>query len=263
MELYEKKDATGNKTGEVAYYDARAFRQAMIAHGGDEAAAIASLQELSDSEVGNRRDFMQMVVGGYRNGKNKVSWLSATTQERFNRGLSNIDWRLEAKLGREVDASEAAIISEINAGKYEAKRISELDPDELSRMIQILRDDNVRKYIGQEKLDKVRDKIITAQSSELYRDGIKDRERSLMDTLASYLYLGENDNPDESTLRDIETHHWQVTETDADGRSYRVWAPPRSSGAIVSDVDSAAPNVYSWKRQDDIGPSGTGRRPPR
>ncbi|MBP9667680.1 hypothetical protein KBD87_02650 [Candidatus Saccharibacteria bacterium] len=251
MELIEGKNGQPDK-----YYDAAAYRAAKQSGG-------PLPTELDTDEVSRRRDMLQMVVAGYKNGKNKVSYFSNTLQERMNRGLSSA--RYSPEVGRELTFSESAILSESKQGKYEAERFATADPDELSRMVQALRDPEYRKLIPREKRDNIRAKIIEAQSSNQTRHRIKDRERGLMNVVAAYLELGENDNPaDIEEVREMENFYYEEKRTDDSGDFYvRVPASRAGDpGVRRAEASTKAPNVYSVKRQDDIRPSGVGKYPP-
>jgi hypothetical protein len=237
--------------GEPIYYDARKYREAKRSGGPLPPALTAE-------EVSTRRDTLQMVVDGYKKGRNKVSWFTNTMQERVNRGLSNIDVRAENAVGRELTASEAAILSEIQQGKYEGSRIAAMDPDELSRMVQSLRNPELRRALTEGQRQLVTDAIRDAQTSEQTRFTIKPRERGIMNAVATYLELGERDNPptiDEQ--RQLENIYYEVIQRDGD-KEYSVRVPAGTPGARQVWAASAAPTEYSMDRQDDIAPTGKG-----
>lgn len=255
------KDANDNiitdANGEPIYYDAQSYRAAK------RNGTLDQLQALDKSEVSRRRDMLQMVVGGYRNGKNKVSYAANTLLEKMNRGLSTTEYNKDLK--RDLLFSESAILTESRNGKYEAERFATADPDELSRMIQVFREPLLRKQVTPEQRQKILEKISEAQTSELTRTRIKSRERGLMNVLASYLEL-EGDNPDQSQLLEMESSYYEQLRDDGNGNQFYVRVPATMAGepgVRRMETSTMAPNVYDYTRQDDIGPSGVGLRPPR
>jgi hypothetical protein len=250
MELVEGQNGEPDK-----YYDAASYREAK------KNGTLDQLQALSSDEISSRRDLMQMVVSGYRNGKNKVSYFTATMQERMSRGLSSA--RYSEELDRDMTLSESAILGEAKMGKYEGERVTTMDPDELSRMIQVLRTPKYRDQLTSKQKQSILSKITEAQTSNQTRHRIKDRERGLMNVLASYLEIPEGVQPTEEELRKIENSYYEVTKQDDDGSSYNVRVPANTPDAVKVEIDVKAPNVYDTSRQDDIAPSGSGLNPPR
>lgn len=250
MELVEGVDGQPDK-----YYDAAAYREAK------KNGTLSQLQTLNKDEISSRRDLMQMVVGGYRNGKNKVSYFTATMQERMNRGLSSA--RYSEELDRDMSLSESSILGEARMGKYEGERVTNMDPDELSRMVQVMRTPEYRDQLTSQQKQSILSKINEAQTSNQTRHRIKDRERGLMNVIASYLELPEGDQPAIDELREIENFYYEAVRIDDNGAEYRVRVPPGTPGATKVEIDVKAPNVYDYTRQDDSGPSGSGLNPPR
>lgn len=252
METDDNGEPIYGADGEPVYYDSNAYREAKRNN-------TPLPPPLTKEEVSDRRDTIQMVVAGYRNSKNKLSWMSSTLQESLNRGISMVNPADEAAVGRPITTSEASMLSEMRASKYDAERIANMDPDELSRMTQALRDEKFRHLIPAEKLSKVTKAITQAQSSEILRDRIKPRERGIMNVLAQYLELGDAPNPPDDVRREtIENWYYEVTRQDENGKTYDVRVPYGTEGATKKWVDVAVPTEYNDKRQDDIKPSGTG-----
>lgn len=248
MELVEGQNGQPDK-----YYDGVAYRDAIRT-------GSPLPQALSAEEVADRRDLLQMVVGGYRNGKNKVSYFTNTLQERVNRGLSISSYN--ADLGRDLTFAEAAILTEARQQKYDPNRITNMDPDELARMAQLLRNPNFRKQMTDQQRTSIISSIVQAQSSDQTRHLIKDRERGLMNIVASYLELPPDTNPPIDELRDIEQNYSYVEREDDNGVKYSVRVPRGTPGALQTKVSVEVPNVYSYKRQVDQV-SGTGLMPDR
>jgi len=246
MEMVEGKNGQPDK-----YYDAVAFRQAKRTGGPLPA-------ELTESEIGDRRDLLQMVVGGYRNGKNKVSYFTNTLQERMNRGLATA--RYNDDLGRDLSFSETAILTESKQQKYDPNRITSMDPDELAHMVQALREPGFRKQLSEDQRSAIVKKIVEAQTSDQTRHLIKGRERGLMNIVASYLELPPDSNPPITELQEIEQYFYEVERTDESG-TFTVRVPRGTPGARRVKAPVEAPNVYDYTRQVDQV-SGTGLKPP-
>lgn len=250
MELVEGANGQPDK-----YYDGAEYR-AWVASGKQGQAP----KELTSEEIGERRDLLQMVVGGYRNGKNKVSYFTATMQERMNRGLSSA--RYSADLGRDMSFSETSILGEARMQKYEGGRITGLDPDELAHMAQVLRDPKFRDQLDTKQRSSIVEKIVQAQSSNQTRHLIKDRERGLMNIVASYLEIPQGENPSENELKEIEKFFYEVDRFDENGEKYSVRVPKGTEGARRVEASVKVPNVYDYSRQNDYV-SGAALEPPR
>jgi hypothetical protein len=246
MELVEGENGQPDR-----YYDGVAYREALRT-------GAPLPKALSGDEVAERRDLLQMVVGGYRNGKNKVSYFTNTLQERVNRGLSIS--RYDENLGRDLTFAESAVLTEARQQKYDPNRITNMDPDELARMTQLLRNPDYRKQLTDEQRTAIVSSIVQAQSGDQTRHLIKDRERGLMNILASYLELPPDENPPLEDLRDIEQYYYAVDREDQNGVKYSVRVPKETPGAKKVKVSVEVPNVYSYERQVDQV-SGTGLKP--
>lgn len=249
--MFVEKDDEGNAitddAGVPIYYDAQDYFE----NG-------TNARRLDNSEVSSRRDTLQMVVDGYRKGKNKVSWMSATMQESLNRGITNVLPPVASQFGPDIDASAAAIIGEARAGKYEGNRIATMDPDELARMVQLFRKKEFREALTPKQRENIIQAVNKAQSSEQTRHMIKDRERGLMNAVANWLELGENDNPpSRDAERELENIYYEEEHRDGD-EVYTVRVPRGTPDAKRVWADAAAPNFYNPDRQDDIRPSGVG-----
>lgn len=225
------------------YYDAAQYR-----------AMGESAPVLSSDEVAERRDLLQMVVAGYRQGKNKVSYFTNTMQERMNRGLSSA-WD-------DMTFSESSILNEAKQKKFDAERIANLDPDELGRMVQVLRNPEYRKQLTDEQRTAIVDGIVEAQTSTQTRHRIKGRERGLMNAVASYLELPPDRNPPDTELQDIEQYYDEAIHTDGDGNSFNVRVPRGTPGARKVKASVLTPNKYDYTRQSDYE-SGQGMQPPK
>lgn len=248
--------------GEPIYYRASDYRRAQ------ETGDFSSLQALDRSEVSERRDMLQMVVAGYRNGKNKVSYATNTLLEQLNRGLSS--GRYDADLGRDLTFSESSIIGEARQTKYAARRIASADPDELARMIQVFRQPELRAKLTASQRNDIREKIEAAQSSVETRDEIKGRERGLMNILANYLELDPSATLSNDEIVDLENTYYEERRVEA-GKEFWVRVPSDVGRARVQSGDTdvrhvkaevTAPNVYDYTRQDDSRPSGRGQLNP-
>lgn len=261
--MFEVEDPV---THERHYYDATAYAKYEYERDVRKNSAATLPTELEPDEVSTRRDIMQTMVDGVKNSKNRVGYISKNMLERMNRGLGAARYdKNVGPNGRMLTFSETAIKRDIQQGKYEPARVASADPDELARMIQAFRDQDYRDSFTDEQKHNLLTQIEDAQSSANTRTGIKDRERGLMNVLASYLEIGHGVAPSAADLLDSENFYYEETKTDANGAKYRVRVPKsRANEPNVRrvEVPVEAPNVYDYTRQDDIGPSGTGLNPP-
>lgn len=239
--------------GKIHYYDSAEFNQA-LANGIEEKDVPGNLTELTHDAVSDRRDTMQIVASGVRNSKNKDYYISATSLERMDRGLSST--RYDQNVGKILTYSETAIKGDIMNGKFEPRRIASSDPDELSRMVQVLRDSKFRNSIPKEKKDSLLNMIVQAQTSINTRDSIKDRERGLMNIVASYLEVPADATLSERDQAEIETNYYEVSREDDNGK-YSVRVPKGTENAKRAEPPMKVPKEYDYTRQDDFREYGT------
>lgn len=134
--------------------------------------------EITDqAEVERRRDVQQIFADAAKQSKLRLSNLSAADLGNFESGTS-------------VTNSQEAIIRDILRGKFDQQKIVTMDVDELQRMVQVLRSDDVRDHINSEDpeaLNNLLEAIDGAQRNKQINGQIKDRERGVMNAVAAHI----------------------------------------------------------------------------
>lgn len=201
----------------------------------------AKTQEITDpSEIERRRTEQQMFVDGLKKGKNKLAHVSGTDMANMEAGLF-------------TTSSHDAILRDIRDAKYSPETFLNMDPDELSRIIEIVRHEDERNAMPERAKQNVLKAITDLQADPQLRNSIKGRERGLMNTIAAY--LDPNDTRDDL---EKESSYWANPDTlervhEGDQNAEQFETPVRAPAVYrVGDI-----NVY----RNGAGPDGT--LPPR
>ncbi len=188
--------------------------------------------EITDqSIIDRRRDVQQLFADAAKQSKLRVANLSQTDLGNYESGVS-------------TTSGQEAIIRDIITGKFDQAKIVDLDVDELQRMVQVVRQPEVRDYINSEKseaLGKLMANIDGAQANKQINGRIKDRERGIMNAIASYI------DPNEASRRavtdgtgrsDVEIHYY------VDPANDNVRVPASTPGAVSQEAVVRAPKDY-------------------
>lgn len=215
--IYEYDEATNTST----YYDLARDASGNVIRDRVTGRAQKGV-EIKDPEViDRRRDAQQLFADAAKQSKLRVANLSATEISNFETGVSST-------------SSQEAIIRDVVMGKFDQAKIVDMDVDELQRMVQVLRQNDVRDYINDQDpnaLSQLMTVIDGAQANKQINGRIKDRERGVMNAIASYL------DPREVGRSDIESRYW------VDPANDNVRVPAGTPGArdyrapVVADAD--------------------------
>ena len=197
-----------------------------------------NLYDLSEEEVRSRRDFQQMVKEYIDKSPLKVDYMSATQRSLLETGT------FIAPPGK--TASEQSILFDTKIGKYDEARIVSADVDVLQRMVQVFRDPDNRTADNREAREKLLARILAAQTNPQVNASIKDRERGVMNALASYLDDSDTRSGAEKEgvmyyVRD-ESGNKTNAYIDSTGALRRVTAD--TPGAESESISVKAPDVY-------------------
>lgn len=179
-------------------------------------------------EIDRRRDVQQLFADAAKKSKLKVSNLSQTDLGNYESGLSHT-------------TGKSAIIRDIITGKFDQEKIVSMDVDELQRMVQILRDPQVRSHIDSrepEALGKLLAQIDGAQRNKQLNGRIKDRERGIMNAIAGYI------DPQEAGRNDVESVYY------VDPKEDNARVPAGTPGAISRNALVKAPRDYDRNVQN-------------
>ena len=190
---------------------------------------------LKEEEVNNRRDFQQIVKEYASQSPLKVDYLSATERTRLETGTYMAPAPGKMK-------SETMILADAAVGKFDQQRILNADVDVLQRMVQVFRDPQNVDAIGETGRKNLLDQIIKVQSNPQINASIKDRERGVMNALASYL-----DKSDTRTSEDKENYFWYVL----DENGNKVRASESTLGAQREKISVQAPQTYTFTQPFD------------
>ncbi len=177
----------------------------------------------NQDEIDRRRDVQQLFADAAKKSKLRVANLSQTELSAFESGVSS-------------STGQQAIIRDVLAGKFDQEKIVSMDVDELQRMVQVLRRDDVRDYIdGQdpEALERLMTVIDKAQANSNINGAIKDRERGVMNAIAAYV-----DPRDTRPSSEKESEHW------IDPANDNVRTTPGAPGAVKRASKTVAPSKY-------------------
>ncbi len=198
-------------------------------------------REITDQdEIETRRTEQQMFIDAYKKGKNKLAHVSGTDMGHAEAGLL-------------TRSSYSAILRDVTDQKYSPRTFLDMDPDELSRMIEMFRHEDVRDAVPDNVKANILKAITDLQADEQRRGDIKGRERGLMNSLASYL-----DPADARTDVEKETGYWANPDTlermhqgdvTADGKDAVYFQAPVRAPSVFRVGDL---NVYA----DGAGPNG-------
>ena len=200
---------------------------------------------LSESEANDRRDFQQIVKEYASQSPLKVDYMSATERTKLETGTYMAKDRGTMK-------SESMIIADAKVGKFDQTRLLNADVDVLQRMVQVFREPQNLAAIGDTGRKNLLDLIERVQANPQINASIKDRERGVMNALASYL-----DDSDNRAAGDKEREYYYVL----DENNNKVRAKATDPGAQKETITVQAPTQYSYDKPFDGDIYGYGPRP--
>lgn len=141
--------------------------------------AAKTIEITDQKEIDRRRDEQQLFVDAVKNSKLAIKSLSGTDRGDLETGTFTM-------------SSQSAITRDIRDQKINANRLAETDIDELMRMVQVLRDDNVRRRLEPHQRQALIDQIAfaTDPANPQISGRIAQREKEMMGVIAEYLRHG-------------------------------------------------------------------------
>ncbi len=193
---------------ENAYYEPVRDAQGFVMKDAD-GKELKGTEIRNQDEIDRRRDVQQLFVDSAKNSKLKIASLSGTDRGNMEVGTFFVE-------------SQEAIVRDIRDKKINASRLAGTDVDELMRMIQVLRNDEVRGRLKPTARTSLIKTIEFALTDPQVRANIGDREAELMQVISNYA----------SDMRDV--------------------IPPEDKTAYESYANTKAPTVYKIDRVHDF-----------